>query len=239
MELFIPYEYQPTTVLGNDKFLCVLRVVKEEGDLFPISQSIALENAQSDFQRRAGVASTHAASDTVCEKVNECKRKLAEYVALSTQKISKLRGDLETEMMHFENLNALRVKQKASIATHDVGLEELIKQQQIEDTSVDIVAQFRSSSRDSYDSCLKGLFLVPFNAAIDCNELQLVAKHIFVVLIHAMNHVCALGHSLTYEQVLLIYDVLHPGDPGDFSSNPNFCHFELFEKGTDYENFES
>ena len=255
MDSFNSHGFQLTTALGEVEFLRVLRVVKAEGVLFHTSKSIALGNAQSDFEsvpfsdfemasqnqvcRCAGVASTRAASDAACKKVNECERKLHEYVVLSNQKISELRGDLDAEMMHFENLNASRVKQETSIATHGVELEELRNKRQMEVDSGDIVARYRWNDRDNYDRFLKDLFYVPFEAAVDCNELQLVANR-FVVLIHAMNHVRALGYSMTRDQVLVIYRILHPGDPIDFSSNPDFPCCRLFGKEeTDYENFES
>ena len=106
MDSFNSHGYQPTTALGDVEFRRVLCVVKKEGVLFHTSKSIALDNAQSDFESVpfsdyemasqnqvrwcAGVASTRAASDAACEKVTECKRKLHDYVVLSNQKISEL-----------------------------------------------------------------------------------------------------------------------------------------------------
>ena len=140
--------------------------------------------------------------------------------------------------MHFRNLNASRVVQEASIVTHDVELEKLRIQRQIEDASADIVGQLDSSRRESFDLYLRRLFLAPFAAAIDCNELQLVAQRI-AVLVNTMIHVRALGYSLTRDQVLVIYGILYPGGPVDFLSNPNFVHCQLVGKETDYENFEA
>ena len=255
MDSFNSHGYQPTTAIGEVEFLRVLRVVKAEGVLFHTSKSIALDNAQSDFEsvsfsdyemasqnqvrRCAGVSSTRAASETALERVSECKRKLHDYTVSSGQKISELRGDVDAADMLFDSLFATRVKQDASIATHGVELEELRNKRQMEVASADIVARYRSNDQDNYDRFLKDLFYVPFEAAVDCNELQLVANR-FVVLIHAMNHVRALGYSMTRDQVLVIYRILHPGDPIDFSSNPDFpCCRLCGNEETDYENFES
>lgn len=244
--------FQVPTAIDDVEFVRVLRVIQENGVLYPTPKSMAWGSMESDFhivpfndfdvamqnqdQRRAGIASTQTASDAAVGRVNECENKLAKYEAKSNQKLRGLRQNLATEMAHFRNLNASRVKQEASIATHGVELEELRKQRQMEEASAHIVDQFKTSRWENYESFIEKLFLVPFDAAVyDCNVLRLVAKR-FVVLIHAMNHVRALGYSLTRGQVMFIYNRLHPGDPVDLSSSPLLC---LFEGRRDYENFET
>ena len=246
--------YQVPTTIDNVEFVRVLRVIQENGVLYPTPKSMAWGSMESDFhpvpfndfdvamenqdQRRAGIASTKTASDAAVGRVNECEYRLAKYEAKSNQKLRGLRQNLETEKAHFRNLNASRVKQEASIATHGVELEELRKQRQMEDASAQIVDQYKSGHWEQYESFIEKLFLVPFDTAVhDCNVLHLVAKR-FVVLIHAMNHVRALGYSLTRGQVMFIYDRLHPGDPVDFSSSQHYS-LSLFEGGRDYENFET
>ena len=250
-EKLIHYVYQPTKVCGGDEFIRVLGVVKMESVLYPTAQSLVIENAKSYFehvlyneydmscqnqvQRRLGCADTRVSCVAACDKVNECEREHAEYVALSKKRMKELSDKMETEMMYFRNLTALVTVQEASIVTHDVELEKLKLQRYIEETSADIVAQLGSTCREIFDVFIKQLFLTAFGAVIDYNELQLVAQHI-AVLVNTMIQVRVLGYLLSRDQVLKMYVSLYPDGPVDFSLNPTYPPFHLFGE-TDFENF--
>ena len=136
MDLFSTAYHRPTAI-GDVEFVRVLRVIQENDVLCPTPKSMAWGSMESDFhpvpfndfdvamqnqdQRRASIASTQTASDAAVGRVNECEYRLAKYEAKSNQKLRGLRQNLATEMAHFWNLNALRVKQEASIATHGVS----------------------------------------------------------------------------------------------------------------------
>ena len=85
--------------------------------------------------------------------------------------------------------------------------------QNIEIYSARYVAEFQSSRTKGFTDLLANIFLagVGVIAVTACNELQLVAQRI-AVLVQTLIHVRAIGLSLSLDQVTEMYEALYP-DP--------------------------
>jgi len=143
---------------------------------------------------------------------------------------------LEKEKVELVSLNDTVVIQEQFIVDCEVSLEQLRLEQYIDDTSAASIKVFKANMEKSRDVMLEGQFLVAFGAGagIHCIELLLVTKH-FIELTKQMIHVCALGYSMSREQVSKLYTSLHSGLPVDFSKNDLYNH--LFPGESDYERF--
>ena len=247
--------YQGTKICNAEEFKQLRGIVNRTHVMYPTVESIVMENAKSDFEpvphneyetsRKVQVQRRMVCEDTVAYRiaagveVNKCKRKYAEHGSGSKKRMKELNDLMKAQRMHYRNLTALVVGQEESIVTHDVELVDLKYKQHIEDSSARCVAELGSSRKKSFNDFLVNLFLVAIvgNGVIACNELQLVAQRI-AVLVNTLIHVRALGFSLSRDQVSVLYTDLYR-IPVEFSVNhQTYSHFQLFED-TDFENFES
>ena len=247
--------YQVTKICTDEEFKQLKGVVNMTHVMFPTVDSTVMENAKNDFEpvphneyetsRKVQVQRRMVCADTVAYRiaagveVNKCKRKYAEDGSGSKKRMKELNDLMKAQRMHYRNLTALVVGQEESIVTHDVELVDLKYKQHIEDSSARCVVELGSSRQKIFNDFLVKLFLIAVvgDGVIACNELQLVAQRI-AVLVTTLIHVRALGFSLSRDQVSVLYTDLYR-IPVEFSVNhPTYSHLQLFGD-TDFENFES
>ena len=230
MSFSIDFGYQCPNKCNDEQFRKLLGSILNRTDvMYPTMDSVVTENTTSDLepipnneyvmslqdqiQRRLVRDDTVASCVAAGDQVRNYKRKYAEHGTGPKKRMKEEEDLMKAVRANYRKLSALVVTQEESVATYDVKLTDLKHHQNIEIYSARCVAEFQSSRTKGFTDLLENLFLagVGVNAVTACNELQLVAQRI-AVLVQTLIHVRAIGLSLSLDQVTEMYEALYP-DP--------------------------